>query len=80
MPWVERTLKPYYRFEYMHTPRSEVVFTNLDLVESIFGLRYDISSYAAFKAEYRHTSRQVLATPTFEGIVNGLFVQTSFTF
>ncbi|MGC0771366.1 MAG: porin, partial [Candidatus Acidiferrum sp.] len=79
MPWVERTLKPYYRFEYLHTPTSEVVLGNLDLVESIFGLRYDISSYAGFKAEYRHTNRQVLATPTFDGVVNGLFLQTSFT-
>ncbi len=80
LPWFENTLKPYYRFEYIHTPRSEAVFSNLDLVESIFGLRYDISSYAAFKSEYRRTSRNVLETPTFNGIVNGLFLQTSFTF
>src|SRR5437667_5426420 len=44
LPWIEKTLKPYYRFEYIHTPQSEVVFGNLDLVESIVGLRYDISS------------------------------------
>jgi hypothetical protein len=80
LPWFEKTLKPYYRFEYMHTPLSEAVFTNLDLVESIAGLRYDISSYAAFKGEYRHASRKVLETPTFNGIVSGLFLQTSFTF
>jgi phosphate-selective porin O/P len=80
LPWFEKTLKPYYRFEYMHTPLSEAVFPNLDLVESIVGLRYDISSYAAFKGEYRHASRNVLETPTFNGIVNGLFLQTSFTF
>jgi hypothetical protein len=81
LPWFENTLKPYYRFEYIHTPRSEkAVFGNLDLVESIVGLRYDISSYAAFKSEYRHASRNVLETPAFNGIVNGLFLQTSFTF
>ena len=80
LPGLEKTLKPYYRFEYMHTPKSEVVFGDLDLVESIVGLRYDISSYAAFKSEYRHASRQSLATPTFNGTVNGLFLQTSFTF
>ncbi|MFI5057797.1 MAG: porin [Candidatus Acidiferrales bacterium] len=80
LPWFENTLKPYYRFEYLHTPPSDAVFLNLDLVESIVGLRYDISSYAAFKSEYRHVSRNVLQTPTFDGIVNGLFVQTSFTF
>jgi hypothetical protein len=80
LPGLEKTLKPYYRFEYIHTPKSEVVFGDLDLVESIVGIRYDISSYAAFKGEYRHTSRQVLSTPTFNGMVNGLFLQTSFTF
>jgi hypothetical protein len=80
LPWFEKTLKPYYRFEYIHTPKSEAVFTNLDLVESIVGLRYDISSYAAFKSEYRHASRNVLETPAFNGIVSGLFLQTSFTF
>ena len=80
MPGLEQTLKPYYRFEYIHTPKSEQVFTDLDLVESIAGLRYDISSYAAFKAEYRHANRNELVTPTFNGIVNGLFLQTSFTF
>jgi hypothetical protein len=80
LPWFEKTLKPYYRFEHMHTPMGEAVFTNLDLVESIFGLRYDISSYAAFKSEFRHASRNALETPTFNGTVNGLFLQTSFTF
>lgn len=80
LPWFEKTLKPYYRFEHMHTPQGEAVFTNLDLVESIFGLRYDISSYAAFKGEYRHASRNALETPTFNGTINGLFLQTSFTF
>ncbi len=75
LPWFENTLKPYYRLEYIHTPKSEAVFGNLDLVESIVGLRYDISSYAAFKSEYRHASRLPL-TPA----VNGLFLQTAFTF
>ena len=80
MPGLEKTLKPYYRFEYIHTPQSDVVFGNLSLVESIAGLRYDISSYAAFKGEYRHANRQALATPTFNGVSNGLFLQTTFTF
>jgi hypothetical protein len=75
LPWFEKTLKPYYRFEYIHTPHSEAVFDNLDLVESILGLRYDISTYAAFKGEYRNEKRQ-----TGEPRVNGLFLQTSFTF
>src|SRR6266849_3856733 len=75
LPWLERTLKPYYRFEHTHTPLSEQVFTNQDLVGSILGLRYDIINYAAFKVEYRNSQR----LPT-EPRVNGLFFQTAFTF
>ena len=78
LPWFERTMKPYYRFEYIHTPLSEQVFTNLDLVESTLGLRYDITNYAAFKAEFRRTDRQSPVSPI--PIVNGLFLQTAFTF
>ena len=75
LPWLERTLKPYYRFEHTHVPLSEQVFTNQDLVGSILGLRYDITNYAAFKAEYRNTKR----LPT-DPRVNGAFFQTDFTF
>src|SRR6266852_3813571 len=75
LPWLEKTLKPYYRFEHTHTPLSEQVFTNQDLVESILGLRYDITNYASFKGEYRNTKR----LPT-EPRVNGAFFQTDFTF
>ena len=75
LPWFEKTLKPYYRFEYIHTPLSEQVFANQDLVGSTLGLRYDITNYAAFKTEYRNTERQA-GQPR----VNGLFLQTSFTF
>jgi hypothetical protein len=75
LPQFERTLKPYYRFEYIHNPLSEQVFVNQDLVESIVGVRYDITNYAAFKGEYRHMERQA----TFPH-VNGFFLQTAFTF
>src|SRR6266403_3854559 len=75
LPWFERTLKPYYRYEYTHTPLSEQVFTNQDLLGSTIGMRYDISNYAAFKAEYRYTKREI-SNPW----VNGFFLQTAFTF
>src|SRR5438445_1918669 len=75
LPWFEKTLKPYYRFEHTHTPLSEQVFTNQDLVKSILGLRYDITNYASFKSEYRNTKR-LLTEPR----VNGVFFQTDFTF
>jgi hypothetical protein len=75
LPWLERLLKPYYRFEYIHIPKSDTVFRLVpSLNESIVGLRYDISSFAAFKLEYRNIARP--GQPR----VNGAFAQTSFTF
>jgi len=75
LPWFEKTLKPYYRFEHTHMSLSEQVLTNQDLVQSILGVRYDITSYASFKGEYRNTKR----LPT-DPRVNGVFFQTDFTF
>jgi hypothetical protein len=75
LPWLEKTLKPYYRFEHTHMSLSEQVLTNQDLVQSILGVRYDITSYASFKGEYRNTKR-LPADPR----VNGVFFQTDFTF
>jgi hypothetical protein len=81
LPWFERTVKPYYRFEYTHMPLSEQVFAFQPQVESIVGLRYDISNFAAFKSEYRYSASHAAqgghaALP----VVNGLFFQTAFTF
>ena len=75
LPWLDNHFKPYYRFEYIHTPRSEPVLAVPGLVGSTVGMRYDISAYAAFKGEYRNTRRQAG-----EPRVNGVFLQTSFTF
>ena len=81
LPWFEKNLKPYYRFEYTHMPLSEPIFAYQPQVESIFGLRYDISSFAAFKSEYRflasHPAQGI--NPAFPA-VNGLFFQTAFAF
>ncbi|MGH9736816.1 MAG: hypothetical protein ACRD8A_19775 [Candidatus Acidiferrales bacterium] len=77
LPWFQRQWKPYYRFEYTHIPEGEPVFvaTLQDLVGSTLGVRYDITSYAAFKAEYRYTKHGLN-----EPYVNGAFFQTAFTF
>jgi hypothetical protein len=77
LPWFEKEWKPYYRFEYIHIPNGEPVFvaTTQDLVGSTLGVRYDITNYAAFKAEYRYTKHGVN-----EPYVNGVFFQTAFTF
>jgi hypothetical protein len=81
LPWFERSVKPYYRFEYTHMPLSEQVFAYQPQQESIVGVRYDISSFAAFKLEYRFLNSQPPRPghPA-EPAVNGVFLQTAFTF
>jgi hypothetical protein len=80
LPWEARKWKPYYRFEYTHVPPTEPLFSVpafevTDLVGSTAGVRFDITDFAAFKWEYRHSKRRPTDPP-----VNGVFVQTSFTF
>ena len=84
LPWFEKLWKPYYRFEYIHIPGSDRLFNTFvdgklvpvvpSLAGSTLGVRYDISSFAALKFEYRRQRRPG------EPIVNGAFAQTSFTF
>jgi len=79
LPWFEKLWKPYYRFEYIHIPQTDPIFLPPlvpTLAGSVVGLRYDISSFAAIKAEYRNLRR----LPDPQPRVNGGFVQTSFTF
>lgn len=80
LPWFEKEWKPYYRFEYIHIPKSDPVFNPTgnalpSLAGSVVGMRYDLTSYAAFKAEYRNSRRE----PS-QPRVNAVFVQTSLTF
>ena len=76
LPFGKKLWKPYYRFEYIHVPKSDAIFRPLvpTFSGSTIGLRYDISSFAAFKWEYRRYDRRDLPT------INGAFIQTSFTF
>jgi hypothetical protein len=76
LPGIAKPWKPYYRFEQIHVPRSDAIFRSVVPVfsGSTAGIRYDISSFAAFKVEYRNYWRRDL--PSFHGI----FTQTSFTF
>jgi len=75
LPWQENKWKPYFRFEHIHRPKSEPDWDVDDFVQSTLGIRYDITTYAAFKGEYRNTRRGVG-----EPSVNGAFFQTAFTF
>jgi hypothetical protein len=76
LPWNQKAWKPYYRFEYIHVPRADVIFRNIvpTFNASTVGVRYDITTFAAFKLEYRHYERRDLPP------INGVFTQTSFTF
>ena len=68
--------KPYYRSEYIHVPAGDAVFRGFvsKVSGSVFGVRYDASSLAAFKLEYRNQLRPGLPR------INGVWAQTSFTF
>ena len=67
--------KPYFRFEKLVTADDEPVLADLSVTLSTFGARYELSGYAALKAEYRHERRR-----TTDARSNGLFVQAAWTF
>jgi hypothetical protein len=76
LPLGNRAWKPYYRYEYIHIPKSDVAFRGVpNLSGSIIGLRYDLTEFAALKFEYRNQRR-----PPDMLRVNSTFIQTSFTF
>jgi len=76
LPWFNKQWKPYYRFEQIHVPVSDGIFRSVvpTFSASTAGTRYDFTTYAAFKLEYRNYTRREL--PGFHGI----FTQMSFTF
>jgi hypothetical protein len=75
LPAFEQRWKPYYRWEYIHIPSSDPVFTGVpSLAGSVVGMRYDITTFSAFKVEYRNQRRPGLPR------INGAYAQTSFTF
>lgn len=71
----EHQWKPYTRFEHTSVPVGDVIFAPLDLnyEGGIAGLRYDFTSFAALKGEYRRER--------FQGYnwSNGAYLQVSFT-
>jgi hypothetical protein len=76
LPWFSRMWKPYYRFEQIHVPQSDAIFRPVvpTFSGSTVGIRYDFTTFAAFKLEYRNYTRRDLPN------INGIFTQTSFTF
>ncbi len=75
LPWYENVLKPYIRYEFIDIDAADEVFKTVPGLKGIIaGVRYDISDFAALKVEYRNIRRPGKET------VDGLFLQTSFTF
>ena len=76
LPGNERRWKPYYRFEYIHIPRSDRLFVNVPgLAGSTAGIRYDLTGFSALKLEYRNFRRPNPVTRN-----HAIVMQTSFTF
>jgi hypothetical protein len=72
---LEHKIKPYYRYEYIHIPKSDAMFRAVPgLSGSTLGFRYDVTPFTALKFEYRHFRRPDV--PKVDGFVG----QTSFTF
>ncbi len=69
LPWLKQTLKPYYRWEYIHIPSADPVFAGVpNLAGSVVGMRYDVTTFAAFKLEYRNQVRPGLGLPRINGV------------
>jgi hypothetical protein len=76
LPWFQHLWKPYYRYEDIDVPGADRVFRDVASMNgSTLGVRFDISTFAAIKAEYRNIRRAPSPSRT-----NGGFFQTSFTF
>ena len=76
LPFDAKKWKPYYRYDYLQVPTGEPTLPDfVNVRKSTFGMRYDISDFAAFKAEYRNGRGNPLPQRS-----NALALQTAFTF
>jgi hypothetical protein len=76
LPFDAKKWKPYYRYDYLEVPANEPTLPDfVNVRKSTFGMRYDISDFAAFKAEYRNGRGNPLPQRP-----NALALQTAFTF
>src|SRR6185312_8789385 len=76
LPFDARKWKPYYRYDYLQVPANEPTLPDfVNVLKSTFGMRYDISDFAAFKAEYRNGRGNPLPQRS-----NAVALQTAFTF
>lgn len=75
IPWWQARSMPYTRYESTDIAEDELVFTKeFDLERYLLGVRIDVASYVAVKAEFRHES---IDSGRF---TDGFFAQIAFTF
>ncbi|MFB3814038.1 MAG: hypothetical protein ACE14L_07985 [Terriglobales bacterium] len=84
LPWAQKHLKPYYRYEYLRSPLGDPVLERVSRAVNLrlhtLGLRYDIAEFAAFKLEYRHEFDPQNINGIGPRRFDGAFAQTAFTF
>lgn len=67
--------RPYFRYQYVSVPVNDPIFPDVgERIGPSVGLRYDITDFAAFKAQYDRTRRRSLST------LDELILQLAFTF
>jgi hypothetical protein len=67
--------RPYFRYQFVNVPHDDPIFPDVGRRNGpSLGLRYDISDFAAFKAQYDRTARRGLST------IDELILQLAFTF
>jgi TolA-binding protein len=67
--------RPYFRYQYVNAPSDDPIFPDVGRRNGpSLGLRYDVSDFAAFKAQYDRTQRRSLSS------INELILQLAFTF
>jgi hypothetical protein len=67
--------RPYFRYQYVNAPSDDPIFHDVGRRNGpSLGLRYDVSDFAAFKAQYDRTLRRRLSS------INELILQLAFTF
>jgi hypothetical protein len=67
--------RPYFRYQYVNAPSDDPIFPDVGRRNGpSLGFRYDVSEFAAFKAQYDRTQRRRLSS------INELILQLAFTF
>lgn len=68
-------IRPYFRYDYLNAAYSDPVIGSMGRREGpVIGVRYDVSEFAAFKAEYQRIERRHRNTE------NAMTLQVAFTF